>query len=319
CALPIFLSVALFMAFFPRLAAGPIERADHLIPQLEASHSWSWRHIDNGLSLIIIGLLKKLVVADNIAVFVDRIFLLQHPSLWLLLVGSIGFTLQILADFSGYTDIARGSAALLGIDLLENFRAPYRAVSPSDFWRRWHISLSTWIRDYLYIPLGGSRSGSRVRFLVILLVAMGLSGLWHGAGWTFLLWGVYHAILLYAYHLAGRGGRWRPKTALGTAFAWGAMTLFTVFGWFLLRAPSLGWIGGAIANLQPGLRGDEWLAGVGYLGMIAFYALPLVGTTLVTRCCPKSRIARALLLGAAIVAIVVLAQDASQDFIYFRF
>ncbi|MFC2099908.1 hypothetical protein ACFLSF_03660 [Candidatus Bipolaricaulota bacterium] len=137
--------------------------------------------------------------------------------------------------------------------------------------------------------------------------------------WTFVLWGVYHAFLLYAYHLAGRGGRWRPKTTPGTAAAWSTMALFTVFGWFLFRAPDLNWVGRALLHPSLGLRGDGWLAGLGYLGMMAFYSLPLVGTALVGRLFPQSRIARALLVGAAIVAIIVLSQDAGQDFIYFRF
>lgn len=313
------LSVALFMAFFPRLAAGPIERRDHLLPQLQASRSWDWSHLEEGLPLIVVGLLKKLVVADNIAMYVDRIFLLQQPSVWLLVVGSLGFTVQILADFSGYTDIARGSARLLGIDLFENFRSPYRAVSPSDFWRRWHISLSTWIRDYLYIPLGGSRVPSRARFLLVLLVAMGLSGLWHGSGWTFLLWGFYHAVLLFAYHVSGRGGRWRPKTRIGMSLAWALMMGFTVAGWFLFRSPSVSWLVRSLSHLTWGFSGAEWVAGAGYLGMMLFFALPLVMVWVADTLYLRARWIRGLCLGAAIVLIVLFAQDAAQDFIYFRF
>jgi D-alanyl-lipoteichoic acid acyltransferase DltB (MBOAT superfamily) len=275
--------------------------------------------VDDGLPLIVFGLLKKLVVADNIAILVDRVFLLREPSLWLLLVGSVGFTVQILADFSGYTDIARGSARLMGIDLLENFRSPYRAVSPSDFWRRWHISLSTWIRDYIYIPLGGSRVGSRGRFLLVLLLTMGLSGLWHGAGSTFVVWGIYWGLLLFVYHLAGCGGRWRPRGIVPSAIAWLATMTFTVFGWFLFRAPSLGWVGGTFSHMSLGCTVEEFSAGAGYFGLMVFYALPMAMLSLVTGLCPRVRWVRAVFLGIALVLIIVLAPDSGQDFVYFRF
>lgn len=313
------LSIVSFMAFFPRLAAGPIERGHRLIPQIEARAGWQTSHLSHGSFLILAGLLKKLVVADNLAILVDRIFMLQHPNALLLLLGSVGFTLQILADFSGYTDMARGAARLFGIDLVKNFRSPYLAVSPSDFWRRWHISLSTWIRDYVYIPLGGSRVSSKLRFLLVMLATMGLSGLWHGAGWTFILWGLYHGLLLYGYHLIGRGGRWRPKGRPQTAVAWLLMAGFTVFGWFLFRAPSVSWISESLTNLTGGFAGDELLAAAGYAVRMAFFGLPLLGLPLLRRFFRNSLIMKAAYAAVAIVLIVLFAHGAGQDFIYFRF
>src|SRR3972149_8353929 len=163
---------------------------------------------------LIRGYLKKLVIADNVSIYADKVFMLEHPSILLLIAGALAFTVQIYADFSAYTDIARGSAKLFGFNLMKNFNLPYLAISPSDFWRRWHISFSSWIRDYLYIALGGSRVSARWRFFLVVLTAMGLSGLWHGAAWHFVLWGLYYGLLVFAYYALEMGGRWQPKGRL---------------------------------------------------------------------------------------------------------
>mgnify|MGYP001397826089 FL=1 len=192
-----FVDFACYAAFFPQLVAGPIVRSQHFLEQIQKPVSSNPQRFRLGLTLIIYGLAKKLIVADNVAVHVDSIFSdgthLQNTALiwW----GALCFGIQIYCDFSAYTDIALGSAHLIGIDLPENFKAPYAATSPQDFWRRWHISLSTWLRDYLYIPLGGSRGGTRV-LVVALMGTMLLGGLWHGASWNFVLWGAVHGLLL---------------------------------------------------------------------------------------------------------------------------
>jgi len=192
-----FVDFACYAAFFPQLVAGPIVRSQHFLEQIQKPVSSNPQQFRLGLTLIIYGLAKKFIVADNVAVHVDTIFSdgthLQNTALiwW----GALCFGIQIYCDFSAYTDIALGSAHLIGIDLPENFRAPYAATSPQDFWRRWHISLSTWLRDYLYIPLGGSRGGTRV-LVVALMGTMLLGGLWHGASWNFVLWGAVHGLLL---------------------------------------------------------------------------------------------------------------------------
>lgn len=194
---------ALFVAFFPQLVAGPIQRAGDLLVQIQRPRHLSPNAAYHAAFLLLWGFFKKLVIADNVAVIADKIFALRSPSLPVLWTGVLAFAIQIYADFSGYTDIARGSARLMGFEITQNFNRPYLANSPSDFWRRWHISLSMWIRDYLYIPLGGSRI-SGVREVVNLFIVFFLVGLWHGAAWNFVLWGLYYAALTMLYRLAAR-------------------------------------------------------------------------------------------------------------------
>jgi len=199
-----FLNFATFVAFFPQLVAGPIERAANLLPQFAHDRVLRWERMRSGLWLIGWGLFKKAVIADNLAILVDRVFngnisSFQGPEI---LLAVYAFAFQIYCDFSGYSDMARGLARCLGFDLMLNFRNPYFAISPSDFWKRWHISLSSWLRDYLYIPLGGNRYGTKLMYRN-LLITMVLGGIWHGAAWTFAVWGVFHGLLLIGWR-AGR-------------------------------------------------------------------------------------------------------------------
>ena len=188
---------ALFVSFFPQLVAGPIERGGHMLPQLRRAHRFNYVNIVSGLRLMAWGLFKKVVVADRLALFVNPVFNhpRQHPEGPLLLLATLAFTFQIYGDFSGYTDLARGAARVLGFDFNLNFRQPYQAASVPEFWRRWHMSLSSWFRDYLYIPLGGSRV-SQARAYGNLLIVFVVSGLWHGANWTFVVWGGLHGLYL---------------------------------------------------------------------------------------------------------------------------
>lgn len=184
-----------YSSFFPQLLSGPIERANHLMPQFEKKREFSYTQATKGLELMLFGYLKKVVLADNLAVIADRGFAFPNEYHgWDLVIAVLCFTFQIYCDFSGYTDIARGVARLFGFELIKNFNNPYFAENINDFWRRRHISLSTWFRDYLYIPLGGNKKGKlRTSFNIILVFAV--SGLWHGASRTFLAWGLYHGIL----------------------------------------------------------------------------------------------------------------------------
>jgi alginate O-acetyltransferase complex protein AlgI len=195
-----FTDFACYAAFFPQLVAGPIVRSQHFLEQIKDPVSSSPFKFRLGLTLIIYGLAKKLIIADNVAIHVNEIFTegSNLENIALIWWGSLCFGIQIYCDFSAYTDIALGSAYLIGIKLPENFKTPYAARSPQDFWRRWHISLSTWLRDYLYIPLGGSRGGRRV-LVISLMGTMLLGGLWHGASWNFVLWGFMHGILLLCH------------------------------------------------------------------------------------------------------------------------
>ena len=209
------LDFSIYVAFFPLLISGPIERSDHLLPQIAAPRRITLEQLNAGVFLILWGFFKKLVIADNIGPIADEVFdgYLQQGGLNVIL-GALAFAFQIYCDFSGYSDIARGLAKLMGFDLILNFKLPYFALSPSDFWRRWHISLSTWLRDYLYIPLGGNR-GTKLQTFRNLMVTMLLGGLWHGAAWNFVLWGALP--WRHFGHLSGCGARRRIGQSMANA------------------------------------------------------------------------------------------------------
>lgn len=188
-----FIDYAVFVSFFPLLVAGPIERAGHLLPQVQQRRYFSYSQSVEGCRLILWGLFKKVVIADSVAITVDQIF--QQPTNYngvTLIVGAIAFSIQIYGDFSGYSDIAIGSAKLLGFELLSNFNFPYFSRDLAEFWRRWHISLTSWFRDYLYVPLGGSKKGVFVTIRNVFIIFL-VSGLWHGASWKYIFWGAIHA------------------------------------------------------------------------------------------------------------------------------
>ncbi|WP_118828448.1 MBOAT family O-acyltransferase [Salinibacter ruber] len=200
---------ALYVSFFPQLVAGPIERSQRLIPQFkEEEYSFDYERVTSGLKLMAWGFFKKLVVADRLAIYVDEVY--NHPGLyegWPVVLATYFFAFQIYCDFSGYSDIAIGAARVMGYDLMENFRRPYFSKSISEFWRRWHISLSSWFKDYLYIPLGGNRVSVR-RWYVNLLIVFVVSGLWHGAAWTFAIWGALHGVYMV---LGAITASWRDR------------------------------------------------------------------------------------------------------------
>ena len=236
-----------FISFFPQLVAGPIERATNLLPQFLKKREFNYDTAVDGMRQILWGLFKKIVVADNCAVYVDEVFK-NYPgqSGSTLLLAAIFFTFQIYGDFSGYSDIAIGTAKLFGIKLMRNFNVPYFSRDIAEFWRRWHISLTTWFRDYVYIPLGGSRvsKGKVVRNTFVIFL---LSGFWHGANWTFIAWGAYHAILFLPLILAGKNRKYTNQIAEGrvlpTIKEVGQMLLtffLAVFGWIVFRAESIG-------------------------------------------------------------------------------
>jgi len=237
---------ALFVAFFPQLVAGPIERGEQMLPQFRQPHGFDYGRVASGLRLMAWGMFKKVVLADRLAQMVTPIF--DHPQRYQglpLLLAVAGFTIQIYTDFSGYTDLARGAARVLGYHMVLNFRQPYFAASVGDFWRRWHISLSSWFRDYVYIPLGGNRRGPARRYANLFSVFL-LSGLWHGASWTFVAWGALHGLYLVveAFTQPGRaalarglGLAARPRLlhALGVA----TTLALVAYAWIFFRANSL--------------------------------------------------------------------------------
>lgn len=191
-----FIDYSLFVSFFPLLVAGPIERATHLLPQIKAKREFNYENMVSGLRQILWGLFKKIVIADQCAIYVNEIFALHHGLYGsTLLIGAILFAFQIYGDFSGYSDIALGTARMMGFDLLKNFNYPYFSRDIAEFWRRWHISLSSWFRDYLYIPLGGSKGGNWMRIRNTFIIFL-VSGFWHGANWTFIIWGGLNALFI---------------------------------------------------------------------------------------------------------------------------
>jgi D-alanyl-lipoteichoic acid acyltransferase DltB (MBOAT superfamily) len=308
-----------FVSFFPQLVAGPIERAKHLLPQFERCLTITRPMLEEGLWLILWGLFKKVALADNLAPLVDMVYEGSYWSAPMVTLGTLAFALQIYCDFSGYSDIARGTARVLGFDIMVNFRVPYAAASLREFWRRWHISLSTWLRDYLYVSLGGNRRGP-ARTYANLLLTMLLGGLWHGAAWHFVLW--HGAGLAVERTLAGGGQTARGQTWNRWA-GWAITMLVVGYGWLLFRAKSLA----QIADMTRGLT--DWTTPVwlgSYLANLCAFAAPLLamevwfakrGDDLAALRGPGW--VRALLQGALFLGIVLFWEKKGLQFIYFQF
>jgi D-alanyl-lipoteichoic acid acyltransferase DltB (MBOAT superfamily) len=235
------LRVALFVAYFPQLVAGPIIRPQHFLPALERSWEITGASMRAGMNLAMVGLFKKVLIADNVAPLVDTIFgFPEGQSSIVVMLGTALFAIQIYCDFSGYTDIARGISRMFGVEIPLNFNFPYFSTSIIDFWRRWHISLSSWLRDYLYIPLGGSR-GSGFSTYANLMITMALGGLWHGASWNFVIWGVYQGALLCINRVfraivpSESVIEKLLESKIGTIVRWGVTMYFWMLGWLIFR------------------------------------------------------------------------------------
>ncbi len=236
-----------YVSFFPQLVAGPIERATNLLPQFQRPRIFNVDMAVDGSRQILWGLFKKMAVADKCAVFVNEIFsTYQSQPGSNLLLGAIMFAFQIYGDFSGYSDIAIGTSKLFGIKLMRNFNVPYFSRDIAEFWRRWHISLTTWFRDYIYIPLGGSRC-SKAKIVRNTFIIFLVSGLWHGANWTFIAWGAYHAVLFLPLILLGKNRKYKEVVAsdklfpsVGEVFRILMTFLIVVIGWVIFRAESIG-------------------------------------------------------------------------------
>lgn len=282
-----FVDYAVFVSFFPLLVAGPIERAGHLLPQIQKKRIFNYNQAAEGCRLILWGLFKKVVIADSLAVIADDLFnnYKDHSSASLI-IGAIAFAFQIYGDFSGYSDIAMGTAKLFGFELLSNFRFPYFSRDIAEFWRRWHISLSSWFRDYLYIPLGGSKQG-KIKAVRNTLVIFLVSGFWHGASWNFIAWGFIHACGFLPLLLRGRNRKNssevvahdRKFPTLKESWQMATTFAFVTFAWVFFRAhdmkQALGYLKGILINFNhpqdcslyksafyyiiPLLAGDWWL------------------------------------------------------------
>ncbi len=275
-----FLDFALFIGFFPQLLAGPIMRAKMLLSQIFQTRKITGQHMREGIWLIYWGLFTKVFVADNLAKIVDSVFLKTGVlSGGEALMGIYAFAFQIYGDFAGYSTIAMGLAKLLGIDLVNNFRFPYFVTNPREFWQNWHISLSTWARDYLYIPLGGNRGTILSTYRNIFLTML-LMGLWHGVGFTFVLWGMYHAAILIIYRMAEpllqrAHFNWRPTDVILDVLRVILMFQFTCLGWLIFRAQSVQQVTDFLGNIFFNAGSPSWIVGY-YALQIAFYTIPLL-------------------------------------------
>ena len=324
-----FVEFALFVAYFPHLVAGPILRATTLLPQIAAPRRITSEQMREGAWLIAWGYFQKVFVADNLASLANAAFdpSTNHSGINVLL-GLYAFALQIYGDFAGYSNIARGTSKLMGIELIENFRFPYFVRTPQQFWRHWHISLSTWLRDYLYVPLGGSR-GTSWQTYRNLFVTMTLAGLWHGAAWTFVLWGVYHGGLLVAYRGAERM-RWirdvlQSQNSVARVLTWAVMFHLTCYGWLIFRAVSIA----QVADMTRVLFSDFAPGTVDLSQMLVpllLYAAPLVAihaleayfddTLIVTR---LPIVVRYSAYVATLYLTVLFGNFVGSEFLYYQF
>jgi len=315
-----FLDFALFVSFFPQLVAGPIERATHLLPQITGPRPFELERFYRGGFLILWGLFKKVVIADNLAPVVDAAY--ADPSsldAWTALFAVYCFAWQIYCDFSGYTDIARGTAAMLGIDLRLNFNLPYFATNPSDFWKRWHISLSSWLRDYLYIPLGGNRLGSFKTYRNLMLT-MVLGGLWHGAGWPFVVWGLFHGTLLCGHKALGATTVGRQLARLPGVVKMVLFFHLVCVSWLLFRADSMAqvWSMGAALTRWPEQIDVPAKPAALMLGLLVVQVIQYRKDELLwlyERPWPV----RAAAYAAMVLALITVGQWGGDQFIYFQF
>ena len=316
------LNVLVYLTFFPHLAAGPIVRAAHFMPQLAVPPDRHRIPVAMASILILGGLFKKMVVANELATgVVDPVF--RDPGAhgaWDILLACYGYTIQIFCDFSAYSDMAIGFAALLGFHFPKNFDQPFRAVSLSEFWRRWHISLSTWLRDYLYIrALGGNRRGeARTRFN--LMATMVLGGIWHGANWTFLLWGAIHGAALAIERALG--GRAQPRTPMGRVLRWAITFHVVMLAFVIFRAPDLGTVAAMVTALGEGMPSEAvtWrLVALAAFGLAIHFLPPDLRERIEARLRPLPAPVLGLGLGVALVAILLAGPEGVAPFIYFQF
>ena len=316
------LEYALFILFFPHLVAGPIVRPREFLPQLRRKHHFNWDRMQLGLQFVLVGLFKKAVLADHVAAVIDPVF--AKPELYGSLatwIAVLGYSAQIYFDFSGYSDMAVGLAHMLGYRLPANFAQPYLAANIAEFWRRWHMSLSRWLRDYLFIPLGGSRYG---KWLTTrnLMITMLLGGLWHGANWTFLAWGALHGALLVGHHCLPKAG-WREHRAF-RPIAVASTFLAVTIGWVFFRAQTFEQAGDILQRLIWPVYGQSLATGGVILVLAALGVLAaghLLGSWNGLR--ERERKLPAVAVGASLAALMILVlllfPEDGKAFIYFQF
>jgi alginate O-acetyltransferase complex protein AlgI len=309
------ITFATFVAFFPQLIAGPIERAKSLLPQLHSSEKITRDDMADGLSLFIVGLFKKIALADLLALYVDKIY--SDPSnagSMALIFATYAFAWQIYFDFSGYTDMARGLARAMGIRLSLNFNNPYTATDLRDFWRRWHITLSSWFRDYLYIPLGGNRKGT-ARFCISILLTMAIGGLWHGAAWKFIVWGLVHAGALVLFSAIETKTSYHKLPRIIRQM----LTFHIVtFAWIFFRADNIAEAWLIIQRIFTGTTAAAQVPILMFAMVAAVWIYQFIYESQARRIL-EAKFVRAALMLMILLYLMTFATSAQEPFIYFQF
>ena len=313
------IDVALFVSFFPQLLSGPIERSNKLLTQFENKRTYNIENITSGLALISWGFFQKLVIADNVGKICDSIFSSDSPGFGLFWTGVLAFSVQIFADFSAYTDIARGSSRILGIELSKNFNNPWLSNSPTNFWKRWHITLSSWLRDYVYIPLGGNRKGTMIAIRNVIIVFL-LGGIWHGASWNFVIWGFYHAVLVITETFVKQ---FQFVLRIPRILKVVLTTILFMFGWSFFRESDISYI------INNGFTGSpNTLFTLHLLVLIFIYTIPMFVFIImikkrhivITRFNSYIMVILNTILGViCVTGILMLGTTTTNDFIYYIF
>lgn len=327
-----FVDYSLFVSYFPLLVAGPIERATHLLPQIKRQRKFSSEDAINGIELMIWGFFKKVVIADSLSIIVNKVYgdAASYGSV-ALIIAAVAFSFQIYCDFSGYSDIAIGTSKLLGIDLIRNFNFPYLSRNIAEFWRRWHISLSTWFRDYLYIPLGGSKISKLLSVRNVFIIFI-VSGIWHGANWTFIVWGGIHAILFIPSFLIGSNRKYRDDIvhsnkllpSLRDILQIALTFLLVTLAWIFFRSETLGKASEFISNIIRNTKGKNLVFDNTDIiaNSVAFFAFFSISAYLLYRknaLIKTKRFMQFTLSLILLILITLLGQFSKQSFIYFQF
>ncbi|MBC7511159.1 MAG: MBOAT family protein [Ferruginibacter sp.] len=327
-----FVDYSLFVSYFPLLVAGPIERATHLLPQIKVQRKFETEHAIRGVELILWGFFKKVVIADTMAIIVNKVY--ADPSAYgsgSLVIAALAFSFQIYCDFSGYSDIAIGTSKLLGIDLLQNFNFPYLSRSIAEFWRRWHISLSSWFRDYLYIPLGGSKLSMLLNIRNVFIIFL-VSGIWHGANWTFLIWGGIHAFLFIPSFILGSNRKYKEDIVHRGKLLPSVMDLlqmaitffFVTLAWVFFRAETVSQAFGFLKRIVLNEQGKSLMFEnndvLSYIISFAvFFCLSIYWLYRKNQLIAPTHFRQFSISLLLLILITLFGQFSKQSFIYFQF
>jgi len=325
--IPGFIAFGLYIAYMPQLLSGPIEMPDSFLQQVQSERSLDKKCVQKALSLFVLGLIKKMVIADNLGLVIDTIFRLEQPSILLVMLGSAGFYAALFADFSAYTDISRGISFLLGFETSKNFNQPILAASPQDFWNRWHITFSNWLRDHIFYPLRRwclRKFGKEHPLWAIILpplATMAVSGLWHGNGWTYIVWGVYHGCLMVAFQILPKKKAViaRERSGGKHIFTWAITNGLVVMGWAIFRAPSLEWLWSVLMSGNIGLRGYDGVVLLSIAGTIFGYILPLLIKMVVDHCERFKTILEPIYYALALLLLIIFSNSGVRGFLYTGF